>query len=77
MALHEYNDQMMELERAFLLPPSAESGFFLTSETEFMTSTYRHIIHGPSPLDGNKIDFLPRLRAAVEIAKAYERYIIY
>jgi len=71
LGLHEYNDQMLELERAFLLPPSAESQFFVTSEA-VMTSTYRHVIHGPSPLNENSIEFLPRLRAALEIAKTYE-----
>ena len=33
------------------------------------TSTYLHIIYGPSPLDTNKIEFLPRLRAALDIAR--------
>ena len=68
LGFHEYNDQMMELERAFLLPPSAESQFFIGNEA-VMTSTFRHVIHGPSPLNVNVIDFLPRLRAAIEIAK--------
>ena len=34
------------------------------------TSTYLHIIYGPSPLDTNKIEFLPRLRAALDIVKS-------
>lgn len=74
LGFHEYNDQLMELERAFLLPPSADSLFGSLSSTSesvsMSTSTYRHLIHGPSPLDGNKIDFLPRLRAALELAKS-------
>ena len=76
LAYHEYNDQLLELERAFLLPPSTHPAFFVTStgqpptRTTLSTSTYRHVIHGPSPLDANQIHFLPRLRAALEIAKA-------
>ena len=75
LAYHEYNDQLMELERAFLLPPSTHPTFFVTSSsgqqrTAMSTSTYRHVIHGPSPLDASQIDFLPRLKAALEIAKA-------
>ena len=88
LSYHEYNDQLLELERAFLLPPSASSSyssstgklssFFVkvdgTGGTDMSTSTYRHVIHGPSPLDASKIDFLPRLRAALDIAKASTQY---
>ena len=84
LSYHEYNDQLLELERAFLLPPSASSStgklssFFVkvdgTVGTDMSTSTYRHVIHGPSPLDASKIDFLPRLRAALDIAKASTQY---
>lgn len=80
LSYHEYNDQLLELERAFLLPPSSSSStsFFLAdSESSAImrngpvsTSTYRHVIHGPSPLDASQIHFLPRLRAALDIAKA-------
>ena len=82
LSYHEYNDQLLELERAFLLPPASSSSklssFFVkvdgTGGTDMSTSTYRHVIHGPSPLDASKIDFLPRLRAALDIAKASTQY---
>ena len=87
LSYHEYNDQLLELERAFLLPPSASSSYSSTGKlssffvkvdgtggTDMSTSTYRHVIHGPSPLDASKIDFLPRLRAALDIAKASTQY---
>merc|ERR1719410_979252 len=80
LSYHEYNDQLLELERAFLLPPGSSSKFSSsgiaaldnTDEdvSDVSTSTYRHVIHGPSPLDASQIDFLPRLRAALDIAKA-------
>lgn len=90
LSYHEYNDQLLELERAFLLPPSSSSStsFFVSSwplappssssalansimrNGPVSTSTYRHVIHGPSPLDASQIHFLPRLRAALDIAKA-------
>ena len=65
LSYHEYNDQLLELERAFLLPPS--SG--LENSQLISTSVYRHVIHGPSPLDASQIHFLPRLRSALDIAK--------
>jgi len=75
LSYHEYNDQLLELERSFLLPPSTSGSkpFYLKpSNADVSTSTYLHVIYGPSPLDANKIDFLPRLRAALDIAKATE-----
>ena len=60
LSYHEYNDQLLELERAFLLPPGSSSKFSSsgiaaldnTDEdvSDVSTSTYRHVIHGPSPL---------------------------
>ncbi len=52
----------MELERAFLMPPSADSSFFLRSSGEdaVLASSHRHVIHGPSPLNVAQIEFLPR-----------------
>ena len=39
--------------------------------SDVSTSTYRHVIHGPSPLDASQIDFLPRLKAALDIVWGY------
>merc|ERR1712020_694951 len=30
---------------------------------------YRHVIHGPSPLNAAHLEFLPRLSAAIQIAE--------
>ena len=62
LGFHEYNDQLLELERSFLA--STNSAIF----------TFKHVIHGPSPLDANKVDFLPRLKASVDMAKEDSKY---
>ena len=62
LGFHEYNDQLLELERSFLASGSSKPFIF------------RHLIHGPSPLDANQIDFLPRLKAAVEMAQEDQKY---
>ena len=62
LSFHEYNDQLLELERSFLVSGSSEPFIF------------RHLIHGPSPLDANRIEFLPRLKASVEMAMEPSKY---
>jgi len=62
----------MELERAFLLPafasqPHKEEGSLFGRILS--TSPFRHLIHGPSPLNVAHLEFLPRLSAAIQIAE--------
>ena len=37
-------------------------------------SPYRHLIHGPSPLNAAHLEFLPRLSAAIQV-RQIEYYI--
>ena len=70
LAHHEFNDQTLDLERAFLLPSFATTrdgsqslaGRFLDGPY------YRQLIYGPSPLNRRETAFLPRLSAALAVA---------
>jgi len=62
----------MELERAFLLPSFASQSYReskLLFNRILSTSPFRHLIHGPSPLNLAHLEFFPRLSAAIQIAK--------
>ena len=70
LAHHEFNDQLLELERSFLLP-----SFVMAKDKEdlkigqILDLPHRQVIYGPSPLNLEEIVFLPRLSAALEVAK--------
>eukprot|EP00096_Caligus_rogercresseyi_P014815 TRINITY_DN7307_c0_g1_i1.p1 TRINITY_DN7307_c0_g1~~TRINITY_DN7307_c0_g1_i1.p1 ORF type:complete len:824 (-),score=172.70 TRINITY_DN7307_c0_g1_i1:147-2618(-) len=57
---HEYNDQLSEVERAFLMPRDFEI-------RDVFFSPERHVIRGPSPLNSAQLETFPRLRASLEL----------
>uniref|UniRef100_A0A0K2UC67 Nacetylated alphalinked acidic dipeptidase 2 [Falco cherrug] n=1 Tax=Lepeophtheirus salmonis TaxID=72036 RepID=A0A0K2UC67_LEPSM len=57
---HEFNDQLSEVERSFLMPRDFEI-------PNVIYSPYRHVIRGPSPLNSGKLETFPRLRASLEL----------
>lgn len=58
MALQEYNDHLLELERAFLLPPAYSHH-----------PHYRHVIYGPDSSNNYRGVLFPHLLSAIEEAK--------
>ena len=67
LAHHDFNDQLMELERAFLLPPFVST--HVESLGDILNGPFRQIIYGPSPINHHENLFLPRLTTAIEMAK--------
>lgn len=69
---HEFNDQLLDLERAFLLPSFSTVHYQQAGplyDRILSASPFRHLIHGPSPLNTAQLEFLPRLSAAIQIAE--------
>ena len=75
---HEYSDQIMELERAFIADFQPRE---LTSSTaDFPTAllspkSFKHIVYGPNILEtasaASNATFLPHLTAALELASSF------
>eukprot|EP00095_Tigriopus_kingsejongensis_P005876 maker-scaffold38_size502422-snap-gene-3.21 protein:Tk05876 transcript:maker-scaffold38_size502422-snap-gene-3.21-mRNA-1 annotation:"glutamate carboxypeptidase 2" len=64
---HEFSDQIMELERAFLLPVTFTE---LSSQNHvLLRNPFKHIIYGPDPLNQGKSVVFPQLNGALTLAK--------
>lgn len=70
---HEFSDQVMELERSFLLPASYTGGHVQDSNP-LLQNPFKHVIYGPDPLDQAQVGIFPQLEAAIQVAKARDTH---
>ncbi|TRY69059.1 hypothetical protein TCAL_04427 [Tigriopus californicus] len=64
---HEFSDQLMELERSFLLPASYSE--LSGQPIPLLRSPYKHIIYGPDPLNQGMSVLFPQLSGALKLAR--------
>jgi len=67
---HEFNDQLLELERSLLLPPFVHPRGQSEVLDKVLDGPFRQVIYGPSPLNLFEASFLPRLSVALRVALA-------
>ena len=66
LAHHEYSDQLMETERAFLAPASIVRG------GTFPNGIGGHVLYGPDPLNAARAVLFPGVSAALEMTRVAE-----
>ena len=70
---HEFSDQIMELERAFLLPASYAG--HVREANALLRNPFKHVIYGPNTLDQAQVTVFPQLTAAIQIAKKEDTHV--
>ena len=71
LAHHEYSDQLLEMERAFLLPATASRRGDSGSVTKLLRNPFRHAIYGPNPMNLGQNVLFPHLSGALDAARFF------